>query len=182
MKSNPFSNWWSFALSGIIAIFYGILAFYNPGDMLEDIVSFFGIVVLIVGIAMLIGVINNIKNKQPYFGDLVWTIITIVIGGVLTFYTKEAVSLFVIMIGAWAILVGVMQLYLMTKLNSEDKSRTSFLINGVITIIFGVILFFKPFEAAGALLVVTGILAFIVGVWLIVIAIKMKSLAKEFGD
>ena len=91
------------------------------------------------------------------------------------------VSLFVIMIGAWALLVGGMQLYLMTKLDADDKSRTSFLINGVITIIFGVILFFKPFEAAGALLIVTGILAFIIGVWLIVIALKMKSLAKESG-
>jgi uncharacterized membrane protein HdeD (DUF308 family) len=180
MKTNPFSNWWSLALSGIIAILYGLLAFYNPGDMLVTIVSFFGIIILIVGLAMVIGVINNIKNKKNYTADLIWTILTLAVGGVLTFYTTEAVKIFVIIIGVWAILVGVLQLYLMTRLDPGDKNRNSFLINGIITIIFGVILFFDPFASAGAFLIVTGILALIVGVILIVLAIKMKSLSEEF--
>ena len=87
MKSNPFSNWWSLALSGLIAILYGLLAFYNPGEMLKNIVSILGIIILIVGVAMLIGVINNIKNKQPYVADLIWTIVTLAVGAILTFYT-----------------------------------------------------------------------------------------------
>jgi len=180
MKNNPFSNWWSLALSGIIAILYGLLAFYNPGDMLTTIISFFGIIILVVGVAMLIGVINNIRNDKPYAADLIWTILTLAVGGILTFYTTEAVKIFVIIIGIWAILVGVLQLYLMTRLDANDKNRNSFLINGVITIIFGVVLFFDPFASAGAFLIVTGILAIIVGVILIVLAIKMKSLSKEF--
>ena len=180
MKSNPFSNWWSLALSGIICVLYGLLAFYNPGDMLTTIISFLGIIILVVGIAMLIGVINNIINNKAYAADLVWTIITLAVGGILTFYTTEAVKIFVIIIGIWAILVGALQLYLMTKLESDDKNRNSFLINGVITIIFGVILFFDPFKSAGIFLIVTGILAFIVGIFLIVLAVKMKGLAKEF--
>lgn len=180
MKKNPFSNWWSLVLSGIIAILYGLLAFYNPGDMLKTIIGFLGIIILVVGVAMLIGVINNIKNKQSYAADLIWTIFTLAVGGVLTFYTAESVKVFVIIIGIWAVLVGALQLYLMTQLAPEDKNRNSFLINGVITIIFGVILFFDPFQSAGIFLIVTGVLAFIVGVFLIVLAIKMKSLSKEF--
>lgn len=180
MKTNPFSNWWSLALSGIIAILYGLLAFYNPGDMLTTIVSFFGIIVLIVGVAMVIGIINNIKNNKSYAADLIWTILTLAVGGVLTFYTTEAVKIFVIIIGIWAILVGALQLYLMTRLDPDDKNRISFLINGIITIVFGVILFFDPFASAGAFLIVTGILALIVGVILIVLALKMKSLSEDF--
>lgn len=182
MKSNPFSNWWSLALSGIIAVLYGLLAFYNPGEMLTTIVGFLGIIILVVGIAMLIGVINNIKNKQTYVTDLIWTIVTLAVGGVLTFYTTEAVKIFVIIIGVWAVLIGALQLYLMTLLETGDNNRNSFLINGVITIIFGVILFFDPFKSAGALLIITGVLAFIVGIALIVLAVKMKSLAKSYGE
>lgn len=180
MKTNPFSNWWSLALSGIITILYGLLAFYNPEDMLTTIVSFFGIIILIVGLAMVVGVINNIKNKKSYTADLIWTILTLAVGGVLTFYTAEAVKIFVIIIGVWAILVGILQLYLMTRLDSDDKNKNGFLINGIITIVFGVILFFDPFASAGAFLIVTGILALIVGVFLIVLALKMKSLSEEF--
>ncbi len=179
MNSNPFSNWWSFALSGVIALLYGLLAIYNPGDMLTKIIGFFGIVILIVGIAMVIGVINNIKNKRTYVADLIWAIITIIVGGILTFYTTETVKIFVIIMGVWAILIGAFQLYLMTKLDSSDKSRNIFLINGVLTVIFGVILFFNPFTSAKALLILTGIIAFIIGIVMIIISLKMKSLSKE---
>lgn len=181
MKSNFVSNWWSLALSGIIALLFGFLAFYNPEGMLTKIIGFFGIVILIVGIAMLIGVINNIRNKQPYAPDLIWTIITIAVGAVLTFYTNEAVQVFVVIIGVWAILIGSVQLFLMTKLDSSDKSRNTFLINGVITIIFGIIMFFNPFQSARFILILSGILAFIIGILLIVLAIKMKSLSKELN-
>jgi len=179
MNSNPFSNWWSIAVNGIIALLYGILAIFIPGETILTIIIWFGIVVLVVGVAMLIGVINNIRNKLPYGTDLLWAILTIVIGGVLTFYTQRSIEIFVIIIGLWAILVGAVQLYLMTKLDSSDKSRNTFLINGVLTVIFGVVLFFNPFTSAKALLILTGIIAFIIGIVMIIISLKMKSLSKE---
>ncbi|HDO27626.1 MAG TPA: hypothetical protein ENH02_05865 [Bacteroidetes bacterium] len=178
MKSNLFSNWWSFTVSGIIALLYALLAFYNPGE-LSKIIGFFGIIILIAGIAMLIGTISNIKNKQPYAADLIWSILTIAAGGILTFYTTQAVKIFVIIVGIWAILIGAIQFYIMTKLDTEDKSRNTFLISGIITIVFGVILFFNPFQAAKFLLLLTGVLSFIIGILLIALSIKMKSLSKD---
>ncbi len=179
MKTNLSSNWWSFTLSGIIAILYAFLAFYNPEGMLTKIIGFFGIIVLIIGIAMLIGVISNIRNKQPYGAELTWTILTIAIGGILTFYTKEAVSIFVIIVGIWAILMGIVQVYIMTRIEPENKSRNSFLINGIISIVFGIILFFNPFTSASFLLIITGILALFMGIFLIVLSFKIKNFAKE---
>jgi len=179
MNSNPFSNWWTVAANGVIALLYAVLAIFIPGDTILTIIIWFGIILLIVGIAMLIGVFNNIRNKLPYGADLVWTILTIAIGGVLTIYTQKSIEIFVIIIGLWAIFIGAIQLYLMTKLAASDKGRNTFLINGVLTIIFGVILFFNPFTAAKALLILTGIIALVIGVMMIVIALKMKSLSKQ---
>ena len=182
MKSNLFTNWWSFALSGIIALLYGILAFTNPEGMLNTIVTYFGIIILIVGISMLIGVISNYRNKQPYATELIWAILTIVIGGILTFYTSQAVKIFVITIGIWAIIVGSVQLYITIKLDKEDKNRIPFLINGVVTVIFGVIMFFDPFHSANFLLQITGVLALIIGMMLIYLSVKMKGMAKQIED
>lgn len=182
MSPNPFSNWWSIAVNGIVAILYGILAIFIPGETILTIIIWFGIVVLIVGIAMMIGVINNIRNKLPYGTDLVWTIVTIAIGAVLTLYTQRSIEIFVIIIGAWAVLIGVIQLYLMTKLDPADKGRNTFLINGVLTVIFGIVLFFNPFASAKALLILTGIIAFIIGIVMIIISFKMKSLSKITED
>jgi len=131
---------------------------------------------------MLIGVINNIRSKRPYGADLVWAILTVAIGAVLTIYTQRSIEIFVIIIGLWAILIGAIQLYLMTKLDASDKGKNTFLINGILTIIFGVILFFNPFTSAKALLILTGIIAFIMGILMIVIALKMKSLSNEIEN
>jgi len=179
MKTNIVSNWWSLTLSGIIAIFFAFLAFYNPETLLTTIISIFGIIVLIVGIAMLIGTIGNIRNKQPYAAELIWSILTIIVGGILTFYTSEAVKIFVIIVGIWAILIGALQIYFMTLLEAPDKNRTPFLINGLISIIFGVILFFNPFSSAKFLLIISGILALIMGIFLIVLSFKVKNLEKK---
>ncbi len=179
MKTNLSSNWWSFTLSGIIAILYAFLAFYNPEGMLKTIIGFFGIIVLIVGIAMLIGVISNIRNKQPYAADLIWSVLTMVVGAILTFYTKEAVRIFVVIIGIWAILMGVIQVYLMSRLDPDDKSRNSFLINGIVSIVFGIILFFNPFTMSQILLVLTGVLALFMGIFLIVLSLKIKNFQKN---
>ena len=181
MNSNPFSNWWSLAVNGVIALLYGILAIFIPGDTILTIIIWFGIVVLVVGGAMMMGVINNIRNDLPYGTDLVWAILTIAIGAVLTFYTQRSVEIFVIIIGAWAVLIGAVQLYLMTKLEPGDSSKNTFLINGILTVVFGVVLFFNPFASAKALLILTGIIAFIIGIVMIIIAIRMKSLSKSFG-
>ncbi|NOX86153.1 MAG: hypothetical protein GXO86_09350 [Chlorobi bacterium] len=179
MKTNLSSNWWSFTLSGIIAILYAFLAFYNPEGMLETIIGFFGIILLIVGISMLIGVVSNIRNKQPYATDLVWAILTIIIGGVLKFYTQETVFIFVVIIGIWAILMGIIQLYFMTQLDKGDKSHNSLLINGIVSIVFGIILFFNPFTVSKTLLIITGVLALFMGIFLIVLSLKIKNFAKN---
>ncbi len=182
MKSNPFSNWWTLAFNGIIALLYGILAIFIPGDTILTIITWFGIVILIVGGAMLVGVINNIRNNLPYVTDLIWTLVTIAIGAVLSFYTQRSIEIFVIIIGIWALLMGAMQLYIMSKLERGDSSKNTFLINGIVTIIFGVILFFNPFTSAKALLILTGVMAFIIGVVMIIISLKMKNLSNELED
>lgn len=179
MKSNPFSNWTSLALNGVIALLYAVLAIFFPGETLLTIITWFGILILIVGIAMLIGVINNIRSGRQYTTDLIWTIITLIGGAMLTFYTQRSVEIFVYIIGAWAILIGSIQLYMMTKLPEGDQSKNTILINGIITIILGVVLFLYAFVAAKVFWILTGILAFIVGIILIVLAIKMKGLAKD---
>lgn len=177
MKS--FINWYSLAFNGVIALFYGILAIFVPQATLLTIITYFGIVILIVGVAMLIGVINSIKSKQAYAVDLIWTIIMLIIGSLLTFYTKRSIEIFVMIIAAWAIFMGAVQLYLMTKLDKTDRARRSFLINGILTLLFGVVLFFNPFTAASAILFLTGAVAFFIGVLMIVLAIRLKNLHQK---
>lgn len=176
MENANVNNWWVLTFNGIIAVLYGLLAMFVPQTTILTIVMYFGIVILIIGVAMLFGVVNNMKNKQPYAADMAISIVTIIIGGLLTFYTQKSLEIFVIVVGSWAILLGALQLYLLIKFEYSKGTKNILLVNGLLTLIFGVILFFNPFQSASILVAISGILAFIFGVILISVSIKLKNL------
>ena len=70
MSSKRLSNWWLLTLNGIIAIVYGIIAIFVPDTYMVAMVMYFGIIILIIGFAMLWGAINSIRDNLPYATDL----------------------------------------------------------------------------------------------------------------
>lgn len=178
MKSKRLSNWWLLTLNGIIAIVYGILAVFIPGTTIVAMVMYFGIIILIIGLAMLWGAINSIRANLPYTTDLISSLVTIAIGALLTFYTSKSLTIFVMIIGSWAVLVGIVQLYVATRSELVPGEKNTLLVNGIITLIFGVILFLNPFESATILVVISGVLAFIFGIVLIAMSVRLKNVEK----
>ena len=71
--------------------------------------------------------------------------------------------------------MGVIQLYTAFKLPKEYHGKTSFIVNGLVTLIFGTALMFNPFEMASYMVVLTGVLALLVGVVLLYLAFKLKN-------
>lgn len=175
MKSNISQRWALLAANGVIAIIFGVLAIFVPGPTLLTVVTYFGIVILLLGAAMLVGGILNMHSGLGYDTGLAEAIVLMIIGVLLTFYTQQSLKVFVIIIGSWAILIGLLQLFIAFKLNPELNGKSTLLINGGLSLIFGIILFFNPFQAAVFVLVLTGILAIVVGAILIIIAMKMKN-------
>ena len=181
MQTDISKRWATLAVNGAIAIIFGVLAIFVPGPTLITIVTYFGIVILLLGIAMLVGVILNIRNGLGYGTDLAEAIILIVVGILLTFYTQQSLKVFVVVIGSWAILIGLLQLFFAFKVSPELNGKNTLLINGGLTLLFGIILFFNPFQAAVFVLVLTGILSIAIGIILVVMAMKMKNFFKQMG-
>lgn len=176
MNTNSYAiNWWVLAFNGLIALLFGLLAIFSPLDTLKVVVMYFGIVMLIVGVAMLFGVYSSMKNKLNYGTDLISAIVTIGLGVVLTFFTSKTLEIFVIVVGIWAIMLGVGQLIIMAALESKGDKRFM-LYSGLFTLIFGVILFFNPFSMASIFVIIVGVMSTIIGIVLISFAFKLKNL------
>ncbi len=182
MKTSLVNNWWLLSLNGVIAILYGLMAIFVPSGTLLTIVMYFGIVILIIGVSMLIGAINSARNQLPYMSDLISSVLTIAIGALLTFYTQKSLEIFVIVVGSWAILLGIFQLYIMSRMDKTSGSKNTLLINGLITLAFGVVLFLNPFASAAFMVVVSGVLAFIVGIILIALSVKLRNFEKSIVE
>jgi len=176
MNSNSYSiNWWVLAFNGIIALLFGLMAIFAPTDTLKIIVTYFGIVMLIVGVAMLFGVYSSMKNGLNYGTDLISSLITIALGVVLTFFTAKSLEIFVIVVGVWAIMLGIGQLVIMSGLENK-KDKNFLLFSGIFTLVFGALLFFNPFAMASVFLITIGIMSVIIGLLLISFAFKLKNI------
>jgi len=176
MSSNSYTiNWWVLAFNGLIALLFGLMAIFSPLDTLKVIIMYFGIVMLIVGIAMLFGVYSSMKNKLNYGTDLISALVTIALGIVLAFFTEKTLQIFVIVIGIWAIMLGIGQLLIMKDLESKGDKKFLFY-SGLFTLVFGGLLFFNPFALASIFVVIAGVMSTIIGLVLISFAFKLKNL------
>ncbi len=173
------NNWKILALNGLISLLYGMLALFVPKSTVIAFVMYFGIIILFIGVIMLIGSISNIRNKLPWQSEMIWSVITLIVGAIITFNSEKTLKVFVIIIGIWAVIIGASQLYFALKTRMSKNNKNSMLFNGILMLVFGIILFFNPFETAAFLVVITGIIAVVMGIILIVLAFNVKAVIKD---
>ena len=130
---------------------------------------------LIGGVILLIGAINNLQKKRPYAVLMTEAIFSIVIGIIILLFTKQTLELFVILLGIWAIILGILQLALLASIKDEISGKTMLLINGLITLVFGILIFFNPFTAVKAFTIIIGILALFFGIVMLYYSFVLKN-------
>ncbi len=162
-------------INGLIALLFGALAVLLPKATIVVIVKYFGIVLLIGGASGLWVSINNMKHDKDYLSSLVSSIVSIVVGIILVFNTQLSLEIFGIIIGIWALVIGAVQLFIALKLLETGRYKNLLLINSIITLIFGLLLFISPFGTILILTRVIGVMALIFGAILFFFAISIRS-------
>jgi len=169
-------HWSSLALRGACALLFGILSFVWPGLSLTTLVLIWGAYALIDGILALIA---GFKAK-------IWSLAFIglvgVLAGVGTFmYPGMTALVLLYFIAAWAIVTGVLAIYIAIRLRKELTGEWVLALAGVLSAVFGVLLIARP--GAGALAVVYLIAGYAVafGVLLLMLAFKLKGLPSRVG-
>lgn len=163
------------AVNGTIAIIFGVLALFLPKETIMIIAKYFGLVLLIGGVVNLILIFTDKKDNSDQTGGIIQAVAVIVLGAIIFLYTRESLSVFVIVVGIWALIFGVVQILIATRLKKENKVRNWLIFNGLLTTVFGVILFFNPFQSAVALTFVAGVIALIIGIAMIYFAVRLKE-------
>jgi uncharacterized membrane protein HdeD (DUF308 family) len=178
MEKRRFKNWGFLAVNGLICILLGILLFTFTQEFLKVVILWFGIAVLVSGAGLMISGINSIRKDRGASLVLIESIAAIAIGLILIFYPGFSLALFLVLIGVWAIIIGVVQLVVLISLKEVLASKTLLLVNALLTLLFGVLLFFNPFEWAEFMGKVIGVFAILMGVLLIYIAFLIRATVK----
>jgi len=176
MKTKSYKNWWFLALNGLIAVFFGVLLAFFPQKVIETIVSLIGIGLLIVGAIQLIAGIYNIKKDKAAGMILTESILFLAMGLALLIISIEtAMKIIFILFGIWAIIIGIIQLVIIVNVKSPLSNKNLLLFNSLLTIIVGIIMFFKPLEWAAFLIVAIGIFIILFGILLVYFSFILRS-------
>jgi len=162
-------------INGIIALLFGALAILLPQTTIKTIAIYFGIVLLLGGAGGLWVSIRNMKNGKPYISALASSIVSVVVGIIIVFNTRLSLEIFGIIIGIWALVIGAVQLFISLKLLESGQYKKLMIINSVITLIFGLMLFISPFGSIIILTRIIGVLAVIFGGILLFFSISLRS-------
>ena len=174
METRRFKNWWFLAVNGCIFTIFGVMLLFFTSESIKTILVYFGIVMLAGGAVMLLTGINNIRRDKAGAMILVESIVAVAIGIGLIFFPEVFAKLFLIMIGIWAIIIGIVQLVIMVNIKGEIANKNILLINGLLTIALGAVLLFNPFLWAIFLVKMIGVFAALFGILMIYFSLVLR--------
>lgn len=168
-------NWWMLALRGVAAIVFGILAFIWPGITLLSLVFLFGAYAVVNGVLSLIAAFKAPKGTGNKW-SLIFLGLLSIIAGLLTFFIPGLTALgLVLLIAAWAVVNGVTEIVAAIKLRKVITGEWLLILAGLISIVFGILLFLQPAVGALALVFWIGAWAIAMGVLLMILAFKIRG-------
>jgi uncharacterized membrane protein HdeD (DUF308 family) len=175
-------NWWVFALRGVLAIIFGVLAFVWPAMTLTVLVLLFGAYVLVDGVFALITAFRARGHVQH-----LWTLIVegvVCVGaGILTFIYPGVTTLVLLYIIAfWAILTGLFEMIAAVRLRREIEHEWLLILAGMLSLLFGVLLAINPAAGALAVVFIIGAYAIVFGMTLVVLALRLRRWSHRAGS
>ena len=167
-------NWWLVALRGVIAILFGILVLVYPGIALQSFIIVFAVYAVIDGVAAAWAAIQH-RTEQNWWILLLEGIIS-VIAGIVAFVYPGATALAILyVIAVWAILTGALEIWAAIQLRKEIEGEFWLGLSGILSILFGILLIVAPGAGILAVLTIVGIYAIAFGVFLIMLALRLRS-------
>jgi uncharacterized membrane protein HdeD (DUF308 family) len=168
-------NWWALALRGLFAILFGLLAFALPGLTLAALVILFGAYSLVDGIFALITAVRAAEAHERWW-LFVLEGLAGVAAGVITFMWPGITALVLLfLIAWWAVITGAFEIAAAIRLRREITGEWALALGGVASVIFGLLLLFRPGVGALAVIWLIGTYALIFGLLLLMLAFRLRA-------
>lgn len=167
MKKNYFVS-----INGILAIIFGLVALFYPGITLAALGIYFAITLVIGGSSLIFGAIKNRDLNRRWKMYLFEGVIGIVIGLIILIRPEMVATVFVTIMGIWALIIGFIFLFAFFRSQLPAWSNTFALVVSIISLLTGFIIILNPFESTRIITVLIGIYALIYGVFSVIHSIR----------
>jgi len=171
--------WWLVALRGAAAVLFGVACILWPGLSLLVLVLLFGAYALVDGIFAIGAAIATGGRHGRWWGLLIEGIVGVG-AGILTFVFPGITAFaLLILIAAWAIVTGVLEVVAAIRLRQEMGNEVLLVLSGIASVLFGAILFAAPTAGALAVVWLIGAYSLIAGLLLLVLGFKLRGMRQQ---
>jgi uncharacterized membrane protein HdeD (DUF308 family) len=169
-------DWWVFAIRGIAALVFGVLAFIWPETTLTVLVLLFGAYVLVDGVSLLIALVRGDAVARRHAWAVGIMGVLGIVAGVVTFAWPDLTALSLLyLVAFWAITTGTFQVIGAIALRRELDNEFWMALGGVASIVFGALLVIFPGDG-----LIT--LVWLVGLWSVVFGVSSLGLAYRLHE
>lgn len=173
-------RWTALLWRGIIAIALGLLVWSRPGISLKLLIVAFGLWALVDGIVAVWLAFED-RPQQSWGWMLLDGILGIVIGLIALARPGATALGLLFLIATWAVLRGILEIIVAISLRKELQGEWRLLVAGIISIVFGGIVFARPGAGLLAVLWIIGFYAVLYGVITVMLAFKARNIGKNLA-
>lgn len=167
----------SLILRGILASAVGILAVAWPGVTVFALVIMFAVLAFIAAGLQAMRAFSSPK-AGPVAGHLLVGLVDLAAGVIALSWPVPTALVLVLIVAAWAVAGGLSEFVTGFRTGEAAGTRALYVLGGLVSIAFGVVLFARPVMGAVTIALLFGMFNLAYGVWQFVAGIELRQTGK----
>jgi uncharacterized membrane protein HdeD (DUF308 family) len=167
----------SLILLGVLAIVVGIIAIAWPKVTIYALVILFAVYAFIAAALQAMRAFSS-RTAGPVLGHLLLALIDVAAGVIALVWPGPTALVLVLVVGIWAFAGGVAEIFAAFQSGQTAGTRALFIVAGLVSILFGVVLFAHPDVGAVTLALLFGLFTLIYGFSQITMGIELRHAGK----
>lgn len=178
MVRNLAQNWWALVIRGVAGVLFGIAALVWPPAAVAALVLLFGAYALVDGIFNIVAAVRA-PREGGRWGWLTFSGIIGIATGLITFFFPGITALaLILLVAVWSVVTGVAEIVAAVRLRKQIRHEWLWILSGLLSVAFGVLLFLLPAAGALALAIWIGAFMLVFGALLIGFGIRLRNWAR----
>jgi uncharacterized membrane protein HdeD (DUF308 family) len=175
MSNVLIKNWYLLTIKGVLLIIFGLLAFFNPLWSAAALTMWFALLIAIFGIFTIIAAISSWKEREDKWMFLLEGVVSLVFGVIL--FSTPGLTLLIVSfaIGFWFVFLGISRISMAIQLRKEIEGEGWLIAGGILSVVFGLIIFARPALGVGSLMYLIAFFALVIGILFIAVSLKLRK-------
>lgn len=168
-------SWKGLAWRGAVSLVFGILAALWPGMTLMWLLVMFAAYALVGGTVSIVTALQNRNSSSEWWLLLLLGLMGLAAGMIALMSPELTAVMLVLVIGATAFGTGILDIAMGIRLRKVIRGEAFLVLNGIISVVFGISIFFFPGAGALALVWLISMYAVVSGFLLLMLASRARG-------